>query len=1024
MRRLIASCLLITLLLTPILSAGTAFAEAPFDIPVPEFTAIQTDLTNATEYTAYEKGLELITNSTFTDVGSSAYKEEIVRMATLGIVKQYGDRKFYPGNDATGYEALSALVRLAGNEAAVMQRVYAQAGSASNQTAIQNLMNQEYLVEAQTLGIVTQAEIVNLQGPVTREQLAIWTGRELGINPVYNMETVFSFKDWEYVNPTYRAVIETVASEGIVPLKADGNFGPKDTVKRGEMAYIMKHAMEYNYAPLNITAGYGLVIGNQSEPIYEDGNTITRDTITVKNTDGSVSKLISESHTKGNKLYDFVTYKNGIPSNHKNLKQGDEIEYLLQNNKVMYAQVLSNHSVLEKINANTAADEFSIFHYGTVSEIKSINRTVSGQNVKTEVYRVVDITGDVFDILVDENLYTGLRNDIVTYKDSKVGGVNLLKTEDVIEYLVNPDNEVVYIKVSPIQESEISGTIRTVSDITDTMPASMTVFGFDDKVYEYPVAPYADLKINERYTEIANFVYGMTVKIKVSNGYIISAEGESFSGEPGSIPNYGKIRMGKVESVYQKSLNLLLDNGTSQIVNITSGTVITKKGEVVTLTAMSPGDEIKVYYNDIYTDNASRIEIEASEILFEIIYKGKIKKVNEGKGTISLIGPDGNSNPQFISNNDWALSDQYSVDLNVDTKTEIYQGNQKVNLDDLEKLYSNYVAYAVVEKKYGKLRAVKLSISTGRERDYSSFVKYADMTLNRFEIATKENFNLTDGTIVIRDGKVVPTNKIKAWDTVFVVAENTRGAYSDNAMIVKVVSPYDDIFDTIRIGALETVYTNSVTLKNYSYYDNNELNEVVKTESAKYDYYQDSKIVDVTDEDSKVNIDPSKFFHLPYSRVENKAKSYNYYSKGLEYQRYYAIIVMDEENEDEYKEPGILAMHLRHKGLLDGQNIDDNVYVESDIANELQNVLDKAVLTRGIVVSEDTNWKRFEITDSHDWTSYTAQWTSNTANIYVEYTDAIVIKNNKVIDYDDINMGDYIYTMRIGSEALIIFVES
>lgn len=1018
MKKITALLLIISIILVPSFGSISVFAEAPFDIPVPEFTAIKTNVDSATDYTAYEKGLELIVNSTFTDVSKDLYKEEIIRMATLGIVKQYGDRKYYPGNNATGYDALETLVRLAGNEAAVMQRVYAQAGGTSSTTALDLLMKQEYLVEAQNLGIITQDEIVNLQNPVKKEQLAVWVGRELGVAPVFSQETVFSFKDWETVNPVYRSVIESVVSDGIVPLKNDGAFGPKDNVKRGELAHIAKAALESNYAPLNITSGFGLVIGSKSEKVYEDGNTITRETITVKNTDGTISNLISEQHTKGNKLYDFVVFKNGVPSNHKFLKIGDEIEYLLQDDKVMYAQALDHDLVLEKINANTLADEFSIFHYGTVSEIKTKNRSKNGKNVITEIYRVVDVTGDVFDILVDEDLYTGLRDDIVTFKNAKVGGVKLLKEGDVLEYLVNPDNEVIYIKVAPLESKTIAGTVREVTQMTDTEPATMTVYGFDDKVYQYPIAPYADMKINQRYTDLANFVYGMNISIKVANGYIISAAGESYSGEPGSIPKYGKMRIGTVESVYKQSINIMLENGTYQMVNINTGTVITKDGGVVSITALKVGDKVKAYYNDIYTDNASKIEIEAPEILFEIIYKGKIKNVNEAKGILQLIGADGRSNPEYISNNSWTSSNNYSVDLNIDDKTSIYKGDQKINLDDLERNYSNYVAYVVVEKKFGEQRVVKLSISSGRENIYSSFVKYADKTLGKFEISTKENFNLTEGTIVIKDGKVVPNNKLNTWDTVFVVAESPKGAFSDNAMVVKVVTPYDDIFNSIRIGALENVNTNNVTLANYSYYTNNGLNDITVGESGYYDYYSDTEIVDVTKSDSKVVIKPSQFYHLPYSKGENKDNLYNYYTPGLQYKRYYTFMVVDDEDE------GILAMHLRHNGLLEGKDIDNTKYLEEDIATALEDTFKSARLSRGMVVSDDTTWSRFEITDSHDWMEYTAQWAANTTNIYIEYSDAIVIKNNKVISADDIIMGDYIYVMRINANALVIFVES
>lgn len=1018
MRRLIALILTIATIFIPILGTGNSYAVAPFDIPVPEFTAIKTDVGGATNYTAYEKGLELIVNSAFTDVSKDPYKEEIYRTATLGIIKQYGDRKFYPGNNASGYDSLAALVRLSGREDAVMQRVYTQAGSASTQASINLLMNQEYLTEAQNLGIINQDEIVGLGGPVTKEQLTVWIARQLRMTPIFTQQTVFSFNDWEYVNPVYRSLIDAVVSEGIVPVKNNGAFGPKDYVKRGELAHIMVKALEQNYAPLNLSSGFGLVIGNKDDKIFENGNTITRKTITVKNTDGTVTNLISEQHTRGNRQYDYVAYKDGIPSNNKILKIGDEIEYVLQNNKIMYVRVFDHDLVLQKINANTLAEDFSVFHYGTVSEIRSKTRALNGKNVMTEIYRIVDVTGDVFDILVDEDLYTGLRHDIVTFKGDRVGGVKLLKEGDVLQYLVNPSREVVYIKVAPLESKTIAGTVRQIKQMTDTDPPSMTVFGYDDKVYEYPIAPYADLRINQRFTDLSNYVYGMNVSFKIANGYIISAYGDSYSGEPGSIPDYGKMRMGTVEAIYSKSFMLRLENGTLQTVAINQGTVITKDGGTVSMNALKVGDKVKTYYNDIYSNDASKVEIEAPEILFEILYKGRIKNVNEARGILQMIGADGRSNPEYISNNSWISSNSYNIDLKIDDKTAIYRGNQKVKISELEKLYGNYVAYAVVEKKFGQQRVVKLSIATGRENNYSSFVRLADHTIGKFEITTKENFNLTDGTIVIKDGKVVPNTQLKTWDTVFVVAESPKGAFSDNAMIVKVVTPFDNIFDTIRIGALENVHTNSITLANHTYYKNNGINAVNTKESGTYKFFSDTRIVDITDKKNHKLIKPSNFYHQPYSRIENKDTVYNFYNPGLQYKRYYAFMVVDSED------GGILSMHVRHKGLLEGQNIDDKKYLEEDVAKELESTFKSSILSRGLVVSKDATWSRFEITDSHDWTEYTGQWTANTSNIYIKYSDAIIVKNNKVISIDDIVMGDYIYVMRIKENALVIFVES
>jgi hypothetical protein len=1013
MKRLIAIITLIALV-NPL----SSFAATSFDSLVPVFTAMKTDTTNATDYTGYTNGLELIINANFTDIGSDPYEEAIVRMAALGVANQHGDRKYYPADNVTGYEALGFLVRLMGNENAVMQNVYAQAGSSSSVSQVALLMNQAYLNQATASGIITATENVGLNNPVTKEQLTVWTARATGQTPVFSQEAVFSFNDWQYVNPTYRSLVEAMVNNGIVSVKNDGSFGPKDTVTRSEMANISKAALATQYATRGLSSGFGLVIGADNETVYNDGDTVTRNTYTVKNTDGTVTRLIAETHTAGNRQNNFVVYKDGYVSDQRALAVGDEIEYVIDGGAVKYVQAMDDDLILEKINANTLADVYATFHYGAVSEMKTENSYNLGSSIITDIYRIVDVTGDTFDIQVDEDLYSGLRDDIITYKDGQIGGVKLLAVGDHVEYLVNENREVVYIKAQPIEATTISGSVREISELTDTSPAQITVYGYDDKLYTYPLAPYADLTINGRYTDLANFVYGMNVTMDVANGYVIRASAESYSGEPGYIPQYGKMRIGKVSALYMSSFIITLSNGNSEVVDISGDTLITKDGNAVSFSALKVGNDVKVYYDDIYSTDATKLEIEAPEVLFQVIYKGKIKNVNEARNEIQFIGNDGVSKPQYINNSEWESADDYSLTLKYDDSTEVYVGNRLVPMNEVERSYTSYTAYAVVKSVYGQSTIVKMSIKTGGEMMYTSIVSNVDHTTGKFDIATKENFSITGATIVIKDGLVVPSSKIASRDSVFVVSESPMGSYAQNAMIVKVVTPYDDIFDSIRIGAVEDVNRSTVTFRNYAGYTNNFLNDVDKTESGTYKLYTSSSIVDVTDPAKQVTLTPYELFNGSYSKWDNVDSTYKSTSKGLKYDRYYAFMVVNEADSS------IVAMHLRHKGLLDNQNIDDNLYKEEDIVDELEGTYEGAVLTRGMVVSNDETWDRLEITDSHDWTDYTGIWTANRANIYIQYTDAIFIKNNDVKTIDDVQVGDYLYIMRIKEDALVIFIES
>lgn len=991
----------------------------PFDSLVPKLTPLKTDDANATTLKGAAKGQVLVESAVFSDVSKIYGDAAIGKMAALGVIHEMGIRKYRPAAMATGYEALAQLTFLSGAEDAIMARVYGQTGKATTLEMQKKLLNQEVLAEAQTRGIVTNEEVLGLKNAVTKEQLAVWTARAIGRQPVNTQRTTFSFSDWASVNPTYRALIETLVDDGIVPLTNAGTFGPKNTVSRAELAVIMANALETQYTQRGIVPNFGLVVADRVNTQTTNGNTVNSRTLTVKNADGTVTNLVTEAHSKGNRRLDFVTYKKGVTSGSKQLAIGDEIEYYTKNNELVYAKVAENHEILDKIHATAEADVYNRFQFGKIADVRSKTEAINGKKIITSIYRVVDVSGDVFDIEVAQDVYSGKKDDILTYKDGRVTGTSVLKTDDVIQYLVTEKREVVYIKLTGPDYKRISGTIREITPITENAPATVTVFGYDDKLYTLPLLPYANLTINDRLAKITDYVYGMPVDISMSTGMVLTMNGTSYDSDPGYIPKYGKMRIGDVASVYKKSFTVTLPGGTKEYYEITPKTTFIKEGVPVSPLSLKVGLPVKLYFDDISSNQVSRVEIETPEIMFEIIYKGKLDKVSGAKGEINLIGVDGLSKPEFIANNTWKPAESFNVGLKINSKTDIYVGNEKLTAKELERSYSGYPVYSVVKSVYGKPTVVKMTVMTGADNiPQQSMVRRVDNTLGSFELSlSKENFTMNEGTIVIKDGLVVPNNNISLRDNLFVVSESI-GRYQKNAMVVKVMTPSDTIFDRIKIGAIEKVEpVDRVTLNNHAHYSNNYITAVNKNESGYYKFLSNSFIQDVTNSADIKTIKPEDFFHKPYSRVENIDKTYNLNFRGLQYKRYYTYMVVNEAGD------AIIAMKLRHKGLLSGQNFDDNLYKEEEIATELEKTFKNAVLTRGIVNGKDTTWTRVELTDSHDWTDFNGQWSPNRANIYVKYNDAIIIKNNKVITIDDVKTGDYLYIMRIKDQGMVIFVE-
>lgn len=994
---------ILSLVLVLVLILGTTlnvFAITPFDIPVPEFTAKlgSTEVTETLE--SYQKGIELMINSYFNDVQESTYEKDITKMAALGIVKKTGE-SFRPEDEITGYEAVELMVRMMGNEEAVVTRVLNQAAGMNDQ-ALANLFTDEYVIEAETLGLFGAGEDYNLYAPIDRERVALWVSRALGLQEVFaDQNNLYSYTDWQEIDPGNRGLIEAMLQERVMSPMNDGSFNADGTMSRGEMVSILSEAHDRLQADRNVASDYGLVIGKVESTEYVNGETIKVVTMTVKNVDDSITNIIARENMNRKQKNDFVSYRKGLVSDSRNVQIGDEIKYYTQDDVVMFTEAVDDNTVLEKMNqTNENAENTNVF-FGRISEVVDATRWNNAENFLTRRFRVVNYTGDVVDIIVDNNLTTGIKGDIITYKNGQVGGTDLLEVGDSIEYVATIENEILYIKVREVETKIISGTLMSV-DTTST-PNALSVFSYDDQVYELAVAPYALISINRRGATLDDFQYGQDIQLTVLDGNVTEIVSETYTGEGGYIPAFGKKQLGEVYKIYPDAVSFKLDNGEINRYVITSDTSILKGGTSTTKNALKEGDKVKIYFSDIYTDEIDRLEVEGVERLIKQVYKGYLKQVNVASRTITL------SEPYTIFNNSWVVSDNYSKDVVMDPEAGIYDGDDYIRIEELAKNYLGKVLYVVVEDSYGQENGVKASIKSGGEMVFYDEVEEINMPLNRIELESRQNVDLTEGTIVIKDGRIIDIDRIDEDDSALVIADYYKG--DTTASVIKLVTMADTIFENIRIGAIEEVNQNTVTMKYYTSITGNQINDVNINESRSYYYFTESMIQDYTD-DPVEEIDAQDFFHLEYASRENKSTD----GDGVPYERYYGVMVLNEYG------TGVVALTMRKNGLLPNQNIDDDAGSYSEIVEIMNDTLEDAFLTRGVMDENNTTWNRFKLTDSHDWVDYSGEWSASYNDIWVEHTNAVIIKNDKPISADEVEEGDYLYVFRVLEDAFVIFV--
>lgn len=979
------------------------------DMPVPEFQGAGLDRDTATMIPGYFKGYELLVNSYFDDVENDTYFEDITRMAALGIAKRQGDGNFRPSDDITGYEALRLLVGLTGQEAAVQQRVLEASAGMSNQ-AVDGLFNEEYLAEAFAQGILTADEERNLTGPVNREIFGAWVARAIGLQPVYDdQNNVFGFSDWGEVTPMYRGIIESLITERVMSAGNDGNFRPKGTVSRGEATSILAEATKRVYGNLGITENYGLVTAIDESNLTENGNYFSQRTLYVQNVDGSLTALQMRDNKTTGQISDMVVFKNAV-SNSRALAIGDEIEYLVRNNQVIYTNAVTTDALIEKLTNVDETKKDTVTYFGTVHDIIKTKRWIDGKYVETFRARVMNFDGELFDIVVDTDLYTGIKNDVVVFKDKGIGGVEGLEEGDQIQYVVSGKRSVIYISVKPFDSYKVSGTVRYLTTDPVTGEKRLTIFGYDDVIREFPVADWASTTINSRYGTLNDLISGQDVELLINRGYIVNVTSETFTDNPGYIPEDGKIRMGDVYQVFNDGALIKLNSGEMYKYKIDENTPVIKGGQNIHYRALKEGDKVKLYFDDIYTDRVARVEVEGIERLVKHVYKGDLAEVNEATGVITL------NRASYLKNDTWSLLDDYSKEIKMDDAIEVFAGSRMVPMNKLMRDYKNNTVYVVVEDHYGMEQGTKMSVKTNGEMVLHDSIKRIDKPIDSFELFNKMNVLMTDGTIILKDGKVIGQEKLDYKDKVLVVAEYASG--TNQANIIKVITTRDDIFSNVYVGNVEFTGPNYFSLKNYAGVTNNRFDDVEDEVSDRFYLNSDSVIKDVSDFANPKTITSNQFFNGSYASKDNEDEDYEEDDLGLKDKRYYAFTVLDQNNQ-------VIQVNLRFKGLIDGQNIDDKVKKDSQIQEEIDEVVEEFIFTRGIVEEVDDYWNRIKLTDSNDWTGDLGEWTVNSVDTYFEYEEVytIFVKNDEMASYKDVKPGNQLYIMRLEEEAYVVFIE-
>ncbi len=732
----------------------------------------------ANTYTGIREADATIENITFKDVeaqGNNYWAQNaIYDMAALSIIKGVGKERGFGRLDAvTRTQALTLIYRAIGKEEEAKieaENIEQQRAEDERRINAIDIWADGYLQLAANDGLISQQQLddalafdqegLNPQenfiktAPAERQEIAEWMAKALELTPIYKQQTIFnSFKDWKQADPLKIPYIETVLVEKIMNGSTDGYLYPTRGISREEMAQVLKNADDFILSQQNLQEHTGYIEGIEENVENQIGEKLITKTIKVRNSKGQLDHIqvqriedalgniieTSKQSTEDEQK-ELIVVGKGVPGNSDSLAKGNEIRYITdENNNVRFVRITDAVGGTQKQIGDIVTVEYDTYKI-----------TIEMEEDKMLTYQVshnaeIIINGNpaTFDeVLEKAPVELTIQNNIVTKVEVKA-------------------------KEGTLKENEVTGIVEEIN------PSLGYISLYDEKgktsfnllrIYHFLNPAYIKVIRNGESAEIDEVQQGDSIFLKLDeNGYV---------SEIAASQNY-IVKYGTVMTKNPTSMLVRFDNGNQQLLDINNELFISKNRKVTNYAAITPGNKIKmiVHQTEDFT-TLKEIVIEKDNYTVSNIYKAYINYYDAYDSFLLVEGLT------KLERGEWVLSgNKVFSEISVAENAEVYAANNQKALKDINKYYVDSEVYVAVEKGLGgEEKAVFISLINpdDTEKRYEDEIESIATGAKEFELDTEyETFTYTDGSIIVKNGKLITGNNLEEKDKAIVIANRS-----------------------------------------------------------------------------------------------------------------------------------------------------------------------------------------------------------------------------------------------------------
>ena len=533
-------------------------------------------------------------------------------------------------------------------------------------------------------------------------------------------------------------------------------------------------------------------------------------------------------------------------------------------------------------------------------------------------------------------------------------------------------------------------TIEATIEKLDFKSNTINVLDYNGKTHNIKIYPSTDIVIEGIGIGIADLYFGQEVDIRLVNNKAdrIIAYPEDDPERYGYIVPGSRVKTGDILFISENQIEIKGQYGREKY-RISPSTELIKNKTRANLFQLKAGDKVVLSFDDIYTTEVSTIRIQDQEEYIEGIIKGKIHSVNEKSKEILIKIPY-----TYKEGMGWRPYSDHMAKLKLNGG-QLYNMGENISLKQL-KNFLNQDVYIAYNMAYGNMNISKLQIKNGAHRIYQAKVDNIEYTKGNM-VVDKNLIHLNEGTIVVKDNRLVDILNINRKEDVFVNTDRIMGRNLASFVSIEGTTILDDRLDNTKLvlyrGKIEDISEYEIQIGKLNYrldhmkLSDNRWKEVKGSE--KFELSQDTLIYD---SELKQIIPADYFISSRYINLNDiKDHTLRERVKGSFYKNKTAYFVVKESP---------------YGSELLGLNITPHI-------NQYRQNIIMNYSTTGEIEEIDQNNGNIKFTKVKNFNTLNNRW-ENTGEEVIDIKSSIILLNDIPVP------ADKAYLLRKGSKAYII----